>query len=174
MSRFEGVNGRSELALQAESSIHPLHTVTNELTGYFEATIDGGGQIDLSAPVSGQIEILVSNLKSNNNFVDRELHNRLNVQRYPRIVAKLLEIKKGKGDGKYAAVGDLSFHGVTRRLEDELIVRQVDERTVEIQGDIVLDVRNFNVEPPKLLMLRVHPEVEVKLHFVAQLDGKGS
>jgi len=173
MSRFEPVDGRSQLILEGESSIHPLHTATNELKGYFEATLDADGQLDLSVPVSGQVEMLVESMKSNNALIDREMQKRLNTRRYPRVVAELLALRQQNGPGHYLAAGDLTFHGVTRRLEDELIVRQVDERTVEIQGEITIDVRNFNVDPPKLLILRVYPEVKVNLRFVvACVDGQ--
>lgn len=168
MSRFEAVDGRSILALSGESSIHPLHTATTQLKGYFVATFDGDGQIDLSAPVDGQIQMPVESLKSGNVLIDRELRNRLDVRRFPQVGAKLIEIRDKNGPERYRAVGDLTFHGMTQRLEGELIVRQVDEQTIEIQGEIDLDVRDFKVEPPSLLVLKVQPAVKAKLHFVVK------
>jgi hypothetical protein len=53
-------------------------------------------------------------------------------------------------------------------LEDDLLIQQIDERTIEIQGEINLDVRDFKVEPPKLLALKVHPDVKAKLRFVVE------
>jgi hypothetical protein len=127
MSRFEPVDGRSELALEGESSIHPLHTATTDLKGYFEATLNDAGQLDLSAPVSGQVEMLVESMKSNNVLIDREMQKRLNTRRYPRVVAELVAVEQRSGMGHYRAAGDLTFHGVTKRLEDELILQQIDE-----------------------------------------------
>jgi polyisoprenoid-binding protein YceI len=168
MSRFEPVDGRSELALSGDSSIHPLHTATSELTGYFEATIGEDGQLDLAAPIAGEIEIPVDSIQSGNTLIDREMRNRLNTRRFPHVVAKLIEIRKKSGPGRYQAIGDLTFHGVTKRLEDDLMIQQIDERTIEIQGEINLDVRDFKVEPPKLLALKVHPDVKAKLRFVVE------
>lgn len=168
MSRFEPVDGRSELALSGDSSIHPLHTATNELRGFFEATIGEDGQLDLAAPIAGEIEILVDTLNSGNTLIDREMRNRLNTRRFPQVVAKLIEIRNKSGPGRYRTIGDLTFHGVTKRLEDELMIQQIDERTLEIQGEINLDVRDFNVEQPKLLALKVNPDFKAKLRFVVE------
>lgn len=168
MSRFEAVDGRSTLALSGESSIHHIHTATTQLKGYFVATFDEDGQIDLSALVDGEIQMPLESLKSGNAFIDRELRNRLDIRRFPQVVAKLLEFRGKNGPERYRAVGDLTFHGTTQRLEGELIVQQVDEQTIEIQGEIDLDVRDFKVEPPSLLILKVYPAVKAKLHFVVK------
>ena len=174
MSRFEPVDGRSELALAGESSVHPLHTTTTVLTGFFEATIGVDGELDLAQPISGQIEVPVDSLKSNNALIDREMRNRLNTRRYPKILAKLVTIRQHKATGRYVAVGDLTFHGVTQRLEDELVVQQVNENVIEIKGEISLDIRQFKVTPPKLFMLKVYPEVKIQLLFVLERVGEGS
>lgn len=172
MGRFEAINGRSELELAGDSSIHPLHTKTTEVTGYFEAELDPDGNLDLSRPVAGRVEIPVESLKSGNVLIDREMQNRLNTRRYPKVTAEVVEMSQMDGGGQYRAVGDLTFHGVKKRLADELVIRRLDEKTIEIRGDITLDVRQFNVEPPRLLMLKVQPEVTVKLRFVAEWVGE--
>lgn len=167
MSRFEPINGRSELALEGNSSMHPLHASTDEITGYFEATLDEDGRIDLSEPVSGQVEVPVESMNSENALIDRELRSRLDTRRFPKATAKLLDVHQGEM-GHYRASGEITFHGVTLRLEDEFVFQQQDERTIELRGEITIDVRNFKVNPPKLLMLKIFPEVKVKLHLVLE------
>jgi hypothetical protein len=49
-----------------------------------------------------------------------------------------------------------------------LTISLLDDHTLEIKGEITIDVRNFNVDPPKLLMVKVHPEVKAKLQVVAK------
>lgn len=166
--RFEPIQERSELSLAGESSIHPLHTKTNQVKGYFEAKVNSEGQLDLSVPVAGRVEIPLESLKSGNALIDREMQSRLNTRRFPKVVAEVVEIREQNSPGHYHAVGDLTFHGVTKRLAQELIIEQLDEQTIEIRGEIKLDVRDFKVNPPKLLILKVHPEVTAKLRFVAE------
>jgi hypothetical protein len=38
-------------------------------------------------------------------------------------------------------------------------------------GTLTIDVRDFGIKPPSLVLLRVHPEVEVTIDLVATLDG---
>lgn len=163
MAKFEFVAGRSELSLEAESSVHPIHASTTKLEGYFEAELLANGQLDLSTPPAGRLEVYIENLESGNKLIDRETQRRLNIRRFPSIVAKVVEIRPGDSDGHYRATGDLTFHGETRQLENGLTVRQLDQRTIEISGQITVDVRNFGVEPPKLFMLKVHPDVKATL-----------
>jgi hypothetical protein len=37
-----------------------------------------------------------------------------------------------------------------------------------LEGESTFDVRDFGMEPPKILMLRVHPEVNVRVQIFAQ------
>jgi polyisoprenoid-binding protein YceI len=168
MAKFQPVRNRSELALEGESSIHPLHTSTQEIEGYFEAVLGDDGQLDLSVAPTGRLEVYIEGLKSGNGLIDREMQRRLNTRRFPSVIAEVVEVKAGDGKGRYRASGDLTFHGVTRRLEDDLTISLLDDHTLEIKGEITIDVRNFNVDPPKLLMVKVHPEVKAKLQVVAK------
>jgi hypothetical protein len=46
-----------------------------------------------------------------------------------------------------------------------------DAHSLLIEGEQVFDIREFGVEPPKILMLRVHPDVRVRIKVVAQQEG---
>jgi hypothetical protein len=39
-----------------------------------------------------------------------------------------------------------------------------------VEGEQVFDVRAFNLEPPKILLLRVHPDVTVRVRVVAERE----
>ena len=169
MARFEAVNGRSQLMLDAETNvIHPVHTTAEELKGYFEAELAPDGSLDLSVMPRGHMEVRVENLRSDNPLLDRTMQGRLNTRRFPSIKANLVESHETGEKGQYRAVGDISFHGVTRRLKDDLHITFLDEDTVKISGETTIDVRDFDVVPPKLLFLKVEPEVKVILTFVAE------
>ena len=72
---------------------------------------------------------------------------------------------------RYVVRGDLTFHGVTHPVEGEVGLKALDERTVEIEGQQVIDMRNFGLEPPRLLMLKVEPEIRVRGRVIAQREG---
>lgn len=171
MAKFQPIRDRSELALEGESSIHPLHTSTQEIEGYFQAKLGDDGQLDLSVAPTGRLEVYIEGLKSGNGLIDREMQRRLDTRRFPSVIAQVVEVRAGAGQGRYHAVGDLTFHGVTRRLENDLAITLLDAHTLEINGEITIDVRDFNLNPPKLLMIKVYPEVKAKLKVVAKGVG---
>ncbi len=168
MIRFKPVSNRSELALEARSSVHPIRSVTTELDGYFEAQLDGNGGLDLSVAPRGRLEIAVEKLKSGNVLIDHAMQGRLDTRRFPLIKAELSGLRATGQNGRYHAWGDISFHGVTQRLEDELIITLLDEATLEIRGQTTVDVRDFKMQPPRLLMLKVEPEVQVRLNLIVK------
>jgi polyisoprenoid-binding protein YceI len=167
MARFQLVRGQSQLSLDGRSSLHPIHTASTELEGYLEVELDNG-RLDLSVPPTGRFEVPVESLKAGNELYDLEMRRRLDTRRYPTIVAELLELRTLASGTRYQAVGDLTFHGVTRRYEGEVRITPLDEHTLEVSGERMFDVRDFNMEPPKLLIFKVYPEVQVMLKAVAK------
>ncbi|MGZ4807368.1 MAG: YceI family protein, partial [Ilumatobacteraceae bacterium] len=65
--------------------------------------------------------------------------------------------------------GDLTFRGVARTYEDEMTVN-IDGGTLSLAGQSTFDIRDFGMEPPRILMLKVQPEVTVRVEIVAEKD----
>jgi len=40
-----------------------------------------------------------------------------------------------------------------------------------VQGDHVVDIRDFDIESPTVLMLRIYPDVRVQLQVEAEREG---
>jgi hypothetical protein len=77
--------------------------------------------------------------------------------------------------GRYSVTGDLSFHGRTRSFEHEMTIEMRDGNAIELKGDYVFDIREFNMKPPSMLMLKVYPEVAVRIELYGELaEGPGS
>jgi len=168
MAKFEPVSGRSELSMEVESSIHPIRASTTKLKGYFEAELLEDGRLDLSIAPAGRLEVYIESLESGNKLIDLEAQRRFDIRRFPSIIAEVVEIRTMDGDGHYQASGDLTFHGKTQRFENGLVVTQIDERTITMSGEITVDVRDFGIEPPRILVLKVYPIVKVRLKVVAE------
>jgi len=166
MAKFHPILDRSEITLEGQSRLHPIRASSHDLEAYFEAELLADGQLDLSTQPSGFIEVLVEDLKSMNPLYDREVRKRLDMRRFPKIKADVVEIREALGENRYLAVGDVSFHGITHRMENELIVLQLGDRTLEIRGEITINVRDFKVNPPNLPMVGIMPTVQVKLRLI--------
>jgi hypothetical protein len=50
-------------------------------------------------------------------------------------------------------------------------VEVVDDDTIRLNGESTFDIRDFGMEPPRILMLRVEPEVVVRVEIVAVREG---
>ncbi|MGH2534861.1 MAG: YceI family protein [Thermomicrobiales bacterium] len=171
MATYRIVPERSSLTIVARSSIHPIEGETDGLTGSIEAEF-ADGRLDLTTAPTLHLEVPVDRLKSGNPLYDGEMQRRIDARRYPTIVADAREVRALDEDGRYHVRGDLTFHGVTEAIEGELQVSSPDERTLVVKGERGIDVRQFNVNPPKVLMLRVDPEITARLHVVAErVDG---
>jgi polyisoprenoid-binding protein YceI len=161
---------RSRVWIEARSSLHPIHSETTGLDGWLEMEIEGGGRVNLSVPPKALLELPVEMLSSGNGLYDREMRRRINARRFPTMRGELTEMKELDGEGRYAVSGDLTFHGVTRRVEGEITVTAMDDQTIRVTGEQVFDIQDFDLDPPKILTLRVYPDVTVRIEIIAGRD----
>ena len=149
----------------ARSSLHPIRVETSGLEGYLEAeSVDGG--VRLGLPI--HVELESSLIRSGNALLDGELERRLEVRKYRRVVGEARELKTlDPAAGLYWVRGDLTLHGVTRVLDAHLTLRTLSDGAFELAGERAIDMRDFGLTPPKLLIFRVYPEVQLRLRLVA-------
>jgi len=83
-----------------------------------------------------------------------------------------VSMKETGTEGRYRVAGEITLRGVTRPYEDELTVTAVDDHTVRLEGERTFDIRDFGMEPPKILTLRVFPDVTVRVDILTS-DGQG-
>ncbi len=166
MPRFRIDPERSLVWIEARSSVHPIHGEAHGLSGSLEVQFDGDG-LDLSSAPEISVELPVERLKSGNRVEDAEMMRRVDVRKYPTIRGIVRDMKAQGVDGRYSVTGDLTFHGVTQSVEGEVTVSRPDDQTVVIEGEHEFDIRDFKVNPPKILMLKVHPEVRVRIRVEA-------
>jgi polyisoprenoid-binding protein YceI len=125
--------------------------------------LDAAGKIDLAEAARGKLTLPVSRLSSGNAMEDREMQRRVDARRFPSIEGVLTGME-GKGeDHTYEVKGDISFKGVTRSYQDRMTVTPVDDDTIELSGQSRFDIREFGMEPPRILLLKVQPEVDVRV-----------
>jgi len=155
-------------AVYGRSNLHPLHAETNTLDGYLEVELLPNNQPDLSAPVKGHLEVYVEQLLSGNPLYDLEAHRRVDTQKYPKITLDLLELKEVEPLRRYRMVCNLSFRGTTKRIEGDLAVTHLDDHGLEAHGELALDSRDFGLDPPKIIGLKVFSDFRAKLKLVCE------
>jgi polyisoprenoid-binding protein YceI len=161
------------LFIHASSSIHGISTDADGVEGSLELSVLDDGSIDVSKPVKGSLQFEIARLSSGNPLYDVETERRIEAKKYPHVEAALTSVEliapTEEGDGyRYRVAGQLTLHGVTQSLEGEIGFRAVDTKTVQIWGEQVIDVRAWKINPPKLGLLKVHPDVRVRLEATAR------
>ena len=58
---------------------------------------------------------------------------------------------------------------MSRRLQGTVeIASGLDDGRLVVTGDQALDIRDFDIASPTVLMLRIYPDVRVRLHIEAE------
>jgi polyisoprenoid-binding protein YceI len=165
------VQSSSSLAFDAKSSLHPVHGTASQLGGFVEVSIEDGKIAPDPAPVM-HVEFPVERLTSGNALQDREMWKLLDSKRNATIAADLKTLTPASGT-TYRASGVITMSGRTKAYDGELTV-VVGNDKLTIDGGLVVDIRDFGLQPPRLLMITVQPQVTVKLHLIATLTPGAS
>lgn len=154
--RLSTVPELSQLWVEGKSSLHPIHGEAKGLKGEAEVQMQDQA-FDLSVPPRARLELPVEQLGSGNALQDMEMRSSCAPRPWPSPIASRLQT-------------DLSIHGVTRRIEvDATGGMDEDGRVVETQ--FPLDVRSYDVTPPRILGMQVHPELKIKVRLVLTVSA---
>jgi len=98
------------------------------------------------------------------------MRRRFDVSKYPTITARVTHGEALAGDGRYRAAAELNMHGIKRGISGDVQI-SVDGTTMTIDGQQVINVKDFGIDPPRLIILKVEPDVDLQVHIVAQLQS---
>jgi polyisoprenoid-binding protein YceI len=170
MTRYRIVPERSRVWIAARSNVHPIHSTTDGLEGFVDLDDHDSQPVTVGERPVGTLSLRVARLTSGNRFEDRELHKRIDARRYPTIDGVLTGMTAGAMPGTCAVSGDVTFRGVTRSYAEVMAVSRVDATTINLSGEASFDIRDFGMQPPRILMLRVEPVVTVRVEIVATAE----
>lgn len=162
--RYSFDSVRSCVWVSGRSSLHPINTETRGITGWFEASRREDGSLDVDLPLAGELELAVERLTSGNQLYDHELRRRIDARRYPTIEGLVTKISADGAHPRYNVAGDIVFHGKIRSFEHGMDIELGDDE-VSLKGDYVFDIREFGMKPPSMLMIRVYPEIAVRVEL---------
>lgn len=152
--------------ISATSNVHPIEGSAHGLEGFVEVTLDDGRPNVGNSP-EAEVTLQVADLSSGNSAYDTEMRRRLEIRKYPSISGKLTDAKEATDPGRYRVDGELTFHGVTRMVATDMTVR-IDGDTLHAEWEQAIDIRDFELSPPRILMFKVNPEVGVRVQVIAQ------
>jgi DNA-binding PadR family transcriptional regulator len=172
LGRFHLVPDRCAVLVEIRSSVGPLSFGTVGVTGCISAAL-ANGMVRTDVAPSGSLDIDVSGLNSGNKLYDAELLRRIDARRFPTATVELHQCAPSGWGTRYRLAGQLTFHGVTRPAEGNVSVEAQLDRRLIITGEQVFDIREFDLPSPTMLMLRMYPDVRVRLHAEAELEQVG-
>ncbi|MCB0963594.1 MAG: YceI family protein, partial [Acidimicrobiales bacterium] len=115
--------------------------------------------------VAGEVRLALDRLASGNPVVDAETRRRIDVRHHPELVGTVTGGRRVAPD-RLALDGEIAFRGEVQAVTGELVVER-DGDDLHLSGEQTFDVRSWGLQPPRLGLLRVHPEVTVRLEAVA-------
>jgi polyisoprenoid-binding protein YceI len=165
--RFHVNTAESTVQVGLRVNLHPSHINANALSGYIECEVDEQGRPRLDRPYTAELTLPVEAIKSGNGIQDREMRRRFDASRYPTITATVTHGEERPGEGRYRAKAQLTMHGQTREIFGNVRLT-IDRTTMTVDGQQVINVKEFGIDPPRLLLLKVEPDVDVEVHIVAK------
>lgn len=159
--RYTLVGATSTVVVSARSSMGPIAFQATGLEGEIDLEVVDGG-VDVHGPVSGRLLVPVSRLSSGKELFDAELARRIDARVHPTAELRLLSVEHVAGT-EYLLNGSMHFHGVDHSIAGTVALEQLTPDRMVAVAHKVLDIRDFKIPPPTLLMLKIYPEVSVTL-----------
>jgi PadR family transcriptional regulator PadR len=167
MGRFVLDPERSAVLIDARSTVGPICFGTTGVHGSLYAAMGDAG-VSTEIPPTGWLTIDMTRLSSGNKLYDAELHRRINSRRFPTAKVELKECTPSAPGWRYRLRGELTFHGITRRTEGTVRIESASDDRIVISGEQAFDIRDFALPSPTMLMLRIFPDVRVRLYGEAE------
>jgi diguanylate cyclase (GGDEF)-like protein/PAS domain S-box-containing protein len=129
------------------------------------------GRLRLDRALTADLELPVAGLTSGNPFYDAELQRRLEVRRFPTAHVALTGVATLDGAERYELRADVTLLDVTCAVAGPATIVFPDERTIVVESEQVFDIRDFGISTPAVPMVRIFPDVRIKLQLVVQCAG---
>jgi polyisoprenoid-binding protein YceI len=141
--------------------------MAEDFSGSIEVAWDDQGRIATDPPAAMRMEVAVAKLRSGSSTKDQEIWRLIDVGRFPRIIAELRSIEPLYGSSIYQATGNVTLAGRTRSYTGQMLVVTENFSDVSVRGDLDIDIRDYGLEPPQMVFVRIEPIIAVHLSLVA-------
>jgi polyisoprenoid-binding protein YceI len=154
--RYEAQPAGSKVKMEGTSTIHDWTVESTNVGGFIEAD-SGFPESALKDPQAArprvQVSIPVGDLKSYADAMDAVMQDHLNMDKYPQIEYRLIELKpKSAADATgpllFDAVGALTVSGTTRTNTMPVTIERLDKTKIKVAGSTPLKMTDFDVVPP--------------------------
>lgn len=157
----------STLVVRARSSVHDTNTTFDKVTG----TVEADPAALETTGATARFEVDMASFDAGDWLKNRKLKKDLDLGAHPTASFELRELRDvvRADDGRFeaTAVGVIRYRG--RELAMEIRgTGTMDERGIDAAGSFELDIRALGMQPPKILMFKVEPEVTIEVTLRAR------
>jgi polyisoprenoid-binding protein YceI len=150
------------------TSLGPVTFGANGIEGFIEAAVDDAG-IDVTIPPAAHLELLVNRLTSGNAAYDGELRRQIDARRFPTAYVDLhAAIRLDRPSSTFHVHGELTLRGVTVPVDGVVAAELSEPGLLVVSGEDSLNISDFGIPPPTLFMIKIDPEVKVRLYLEAR------
>jgi DNA-binding PadR family transcriptional regulator/polyisoprenoid-binding protein YceI len=168
-SRFVVSPERSAVLVEARSTVGPITFGALGITGFVECAT-AAHDISPGEHTRARLEVPLEQLRSGNGLYDAELLRRIDARRFPLAVLELVGCTPVGHGGRYRLDGQIDLHGTTRPVRGSVSAALAAPGVINVQGAQDFDIRDFDIVIPTVLMLRIYPDVTVRLQIEGHLD----
>lgn len=157
---------RSAVILNVSTSLGPVTFGANGIEGFIAAGVHDG-EIDNEVTPAAHLELLVNRLTSGNSAYDGELRRQIDARRFPTAFVDLHSVK-AVDPSNFHVRGEVTLRGVTVPAEGVVSVDLPEPGLMVITGEESLSISDFGIPPPSLFMIKISPDVKLRLHLEAR------
>ena len=152
--------------LRIDNSISSISYSGTHFLHNWDATNENvSGLIELNDNQVSKIGVIakVKDFKSGNSSLDSNSFRVLDALRIPNIVFRSLEIIDSLNVINVS--GTISFHGIEKDL-NVLLDKSTENDNITLTGKFTINLSDFNVERPSLLLQKINNEIEVQINLI--------
>ena len=159
----------STLSLDEKKS-KVTYTLTNFGFPFKRKALPTTGEISLSEDLKELTGLKLETKFISKNFLFKKF---INFDQYPdfQFVAIIDNPVQIYGVEVIELLGDVLFHGETKRVTIKLNNKSTDKKIVLV-GDLNIEMSNFGLIPPRFIFFRMDDLIRNKVELVADLSGK--
>jgi polyisoprenoid-binding protein YceI len=179
--RYEAQPAGSKVKMEGTSTIHDWTVESTNLGGFIEADSnfpESALQDPKAAKPAVQVSIPVSTLKSYATAMDEVMQDHLNMEKYPLIEYRLIELKPKSAAGAtgpllFDAVGALTVSGATCTNTMPVTIQRMGKTKIKVTGSTPLKMTDFDVVPPAprilgMPVIKTGDDIKISFEWLAE------
>jgi polyisoprenoid-binding protein YceI len=161
---------RSAVVLNVRTSLGPISFGADGIEGFIEVAVWDDG-IEAGGAAAAHLELLVARLTSGNSAYDSELRRQIDGRRFPTAYVDLHTITPlDQKSSSFQVRGEVTLRGVTVPATGVVVVELPEPGLIAVSGEDTLNISDFGIPPPSLFMIKIDPEVKLRLHLEARAE----